>query len=162
MDATCAIQASIHVFSLVRKYVSRILGTYHFRRQDFTVFLLLYLFTLLKSQSSGCDIAYLGRSVVLDCSREYIRGLNSPLISVCFKIFEWLTIKLNKCFLDNRLVLAMSSLDIHHLGDRHTACNPLTCRCGQVGNLGKVSCVAVLDQHECVVSKGIAVIRIKV
>ena len=31
MDATCAIQASIHVFSLVRKYVSRILGTYHLR-----------------------------------------------------------------------------------------------------------------------------------
>lgn len=30
MDATCAIQASIHVFSLVRKYVSRILGTYQF------------------------------------------------------------------------------------------------------------------------------------
>ncbi len=29
MDATCAIQDSIHVFSLVRKYVSRILGTYH-------------------------------------------------------------------------------------------------------------------------------------
>ena len=29
MDATCAIQASIHVFSLVHKYVSRILGTYH-------------------------------------------------------------------------------------------------------------------------------------
>ena len=28
MDATCAIQASIHVFSLVSKYVSRILGTY--------------------------------------------------------------------------------------------------------------------------------------
>ena len=31
MDATCAIQASIHVFSLVRKYVSRILGTYQMR-----------------------------------------------------------------------------------------------------------------------------------
>lgn len=30
MDATRAIQDSIHVFSLVRKYVSRILGTYHF------------------------------------------------------------------------------------------------------------------------------------
>ena len=28
MDATRAIQDSIHVFSLVRKYVSRILGTY--------------------------------------------------------------------------------------------------------------------------------------
>ena len=30
MDAACTIQDSIHVFSLVRKYVSRILGTYHF------------------------------------------------------------------------------------------------------------------------------------
>ena len=28
MDATCEIQDSIHVFSLVHKYVSRILGTY--------------------------------------------------------------------------------------------------------------------------------------
>ena len=28
MDATCTIQNSIHVFSLVHKYVSRILGTY--------------------------------------------------------------------------------------------------------------------------------------
>ena len=30
MDAACTIQDSIHVFSLVHKYVSRILGTYHF------------------------------------------------------------------------------------------------------------------------------------
>ncbi len=29
MDATCKIQDSIHVFRLVHKYVSRILGTYH-------------------------------------------------------------------------------------------------------------------------------------
>ena len=29
MDATCTIQNSIHVFRLVRQYVSRILGTYH-------------------------------------------------------------------------------------------------------------------------------------
>lgn len=28
--ATCAIQDSIHVFSLVHKYVSKILGTYHY------------------------------------------------------------------------------------------------------------------------------------
>ena len=34
MDATCTIQDSIHVFNLVHKYVSRILGTYQimFRR----------------------------------------------------------------------------------------------------------------------------------
>lgn len=30
MDATCKIQGSIHVFRLVHKYVSRILGTYQF------------------------------------------------------------------------------------------------------------------------------------
>ena len=35
MDATCTIQDSIHVFSLVHKYVSRILGTY----QDASFFL---------------------------------------------------------------------------------------------------------------------------
>jgi hypothetical protein len=29
MDASCKIQGSIHVFHLVHKYVSRILGTYH-------------------------------------------------------------------------------------------------------------------------------------
>ena len=29
MDATCTIQDSIHVFRLIHKYVSRILGTYH-------------------------------------------------------------------------------------------------------------------------------------
>ena len=33
MDAACTIQDSIHVFSLVHKYVSRILGTYQFRSE---------------------------------------------------------------------------------------------------------------------------------
>ena len=36
MDATCTIQDSIHVFSLVHKYVSRILGTYHVAGVFFT------------------------------------------------------------------------------------------------------------------------------
>ena len=40
MDATCTIQDSIHVFSLVHKYVSRILGTYH---SELTLFY-LYIF----------------------------------------------------------------------------------------------------------------------
>ena len=31
MDASCTIQYSIHVFSLVHKYVSSFLGTYQFR-----------------------------------------------------------------------------------------------------------------------------------
>ena len=37
MDAACTIQDSIHVFSLVRKYVSRILGTYHMFRGLFNL-----------------------------------------------------------------------------------------------------------------------------
>ena len=40
MDATCAIQDSIHVFSLVRKYVSRILGTYQKMDQFFGIFVM--------------------------------------------------------------------------------------------------------------------------
>lgn len=35
MDAACTIQDSIHVFSLVHKYVSRILGTYQGTSGDF-------------------------------------------------------------------------------------------------------------------------------
>lgn len=34
MDATCTIQDSIHVFNLVHKYVSRILGTYQFKNKS--------------------------------------------------------------------------------------------------------------------------------
>ena len=41
MDAACTIQDSIHVFSLVRKYVSRILGTYHTYNRSSGVFLSL-------------------------------------------------------------------------------------------------------------------------
>ena len=44
MDATCAIQASIHVFSLVRKYVSRILGTYHSGVRDINRVIYIKLF----------------------------------------------------------------------------------------------------------------------
>ena len=38
MDATSTIQDSIHVFNLVHKYVSRILGTYHISSVFFGVF----------------------------------------------------------------------------------------------------------------------------
>ena len=38
MDATCTIQDSIHVFSLVHKYVSRILGTYQNAKEGQSLF----------------------------------------------------------------------------------------------------------------------------
>ena len=66
--------------------------------------------------------------------------------------FERSAIQLNECLLDNRLVLAVTSLHVHHLCDRHTAGYPLICRSREVGNLGKISGVAILDQHECVVA----------
>ena len=44
MDATCAIQVSIHVLRLVYKYVSRILGTYHLSGKEgsYHTFLCIY------------------------------------------------------------------------------------------------------------------------
>ena len=42
MDATCTIQDSIHVFNLVHKYVSRILGTYHWVPSLFASIFLLF------------------------------------------------------------------------------------------------------------------------
>ena len=45
MDDSCGIQEIIHLFSLVHKYVSRILGTYHFcGGLLYFVFLLFRLF----------------------------------------------------------------------------------------------------------------------
>ena len=62
MDAACTIQDSIHVFSLVHKYVSRILGTYHLELWYFVakenplrinVILLWQLFSIPHSQLPG-------------------------------------------------------------------------------------------------------------
>ena len=47
MDAACTIQDSIHVFSLVHKYVSRILGTYH------KVLAFLWAFLYLKFEKNN-------------------------------------------------------------------------------------------------------------
>ena len=55
MDATCAIQASIHVFSLVRKYVSRILGTYQVMCNIRDIFLNLKVYTLLQFSNMFLD-----------------------------------------------------------------------------------------------------------
>ena len=58
MDAACTIQDSIHVFSLVRKYVSRILGTYQYfvakeNPLRINVILLWQLFSIPHSQLPG-------------------------------------------------------------------------------------------------------------
>lgn len=51
MDATRAIQDSIHVFSLVRKYVSRILGTYQLTVLPFVVI----VYPLSSAGSKDCS-----------------------------------------------------------------------------------------------------------
>ena len=53
MDATCTIQDSIHVFNLVHKYVSRILGTYQGGTGIFDIAGLSHCGYLRKS---NCDI----------------------------------------------------------------------------------------------------------
>ena len=53
MDASCTIQDSIHVFSLVHKYVSSILGTYHSRKG---------LFYQFRSDNISCKLIQLNKS----------------------------------------------------------------------------------------------------
>ena len=115
-----------------------------------------------KSEGLGGQVANLGGAVVLDGARVGKAGFHCPLGSVLFEEFEGLTVEFNQCLADNGLILAVASFDIHHLGDGHTACDPLVCGLGEVGNLGKVSVVAVLNQHEGVVAEGVAVIRIEI
>ena len=56
MDAACTIQDSIHVFSLVHKYVSRILGTYHFNMGFFVMLILRMLYKKLTTYRYSIDI----------------------------------------------------------------------------------------------------------
>ena len=56
MDATCTIQDSIHVFNLVHKYVSRILGTYHIPRDFLSVHVLSYSILALHSTDYTRDL----------------------------------------------------------------------------------------------------------
>ena len=58
MDATCTIQDSIHVFSLVHKYVSRILGTYHI------VTLFIKIYTLIPTYNLSHIVIILHMSCV--------------------------------------------------------------------------------------------------
>ena len=55
MDATCTIQDSIHVFNLVHKYVSRILGTY--QRNSWVLFHPFIYFTSYRSCPCSLAIA---------------------------------------------------------------------------------------------------------
>ena len=70
--------------------------------------------------------------------------------------------QLHQSLADNGLVCTVTALDVHHLGDGHTAGNPLLSGLGQVGNLGQVTGVAVLDQHSSIVAQGVAVVSIEV
>jgi len=81
---------------------------------------------------------------------------------VCGEVGEGSAVQLYQSLADNGLILTVSSLDVHHLGHGHTACNPLFSRAGQVRNLGQVAGVTVLDEHEGVVAQGVAVVSIEV
>ena len=50
MDASCTIQDSIHVFNLVHKYVSSILGTYQIWRDFFMFFFRAVIHLLIRSK----------------------------------------------------------------------------------------------------------------
>ena len=104
MDASCTIQDSIHVFSLVHKYVSSILGTYHFPlfREGFyfsclTISIIIFCSVLYKKGlqkkilfHSPIRLSFnhnrlLFRKLLLPFLRE--GKLQNPLFKLCFYIF---------------------------------------------------------------------------
>ncbi len=120
------------------------------------------LLLVLQSQRLCRGVTDLSGSVVLNSAGIDEGSLHRPFCSVCRKELERCAVKLNECLSDNGLIFAVSALDVHHLGDGHAACYPLFCRCREVGDLGEVSCEAVLDQHEGIVAEGIAIVAVKV
>ena len=85
MDATCTIQDSIHVFSLVHKYVSRILGTYHlpasgficldYRKDKINVERQLDALNVLEKEDYQCSFNL----------KRIISGVEAPSVSVISK-----------------------------------------------------------------------------
>ena len=116
----------------------------------------------LQRQRLRRDIADFGRSIILDRTRIDKAGFLGPLFTMRLKELERLAIQFDQRLLDDRLVLTVTALDVHHLRDRHTAGNPLCGRLRQVGDLGEISVVAILDEHEGIITQGIAVIGIKI
>ena len=78
------------------------------------------------------------------------------------EVLEGSALQFHQSLADNGLVGTVTALDVHHLGDGHTAGNPLFSGSLQVGHLGQVAGVTVLDQHSCVVTQGVAVVSIEV
>ncbi len=74
MDATCTIQDSIHVFCLVHKYVSRILGTYQTDTGSFIIFIYLFyrIAFLLLSDIVRYIFKLLGHQIVDIVSRNFL------------------------------------------------------------------------------------------
>ena len=118
--------------------------------------------SLFQSQGSGGQVADFGRSEVLDGTGVGVAGFHSPLSAIFCEELEGCAVQFNQSLADNGLVSTMAALDVHHLGDGHTACDPLFSGSLQVGDLGQVTGVAVLDQHGCVVTQGVAVVSIEV
>ena len=117
---------------------------------------------LLQSQGSGGQVANLAGTPILDSTGIDEAGLDSPGLSVLSEVLEGSALQFNQSLTDNGLVSTVTALDVHHLGDGHTAGNPLFSGSLQVGNLGQIAGVAVLDQHSGIVAQGVAVVSIEV
>ena len=117
---------------------------------------------LFQSQGSGGQVTDFGGSEVLDGTGVGEAGFHSPLFAVGSEELEGGTLQFYQSLADNGLVSTVAALDVHHLGDGHTTCDPLFSGSLQVGNLGQVAGVAVLNQHSSIVAQRVAVVSIEV
>ena len=121
MDAACTIQDSIHVFSLVHKYVSRILGTYQ------TMGLLLILYSSLCNRISALGtelISSYKRSTTFTAYRLYWLLWLYWLLRLYWLALElslllwlhWLSLELSLLwwYISIHILLWHSLISVHH------------------------------------------------
>ena len=94
---------------------------------------------LLQSQGSGGQVADLGGSKVLDGTGIGEAGLNGPLLAMRGEELEGCAVQLHQRLADHRLVSTVAAFHVHHLGNGHTAGDPLFSGSLQVGNLGPIN-----------------------
>ena len=96
--------------------------------------MVLGLAELLEEQGVGSLVNQLLGTKELDGTGIDVACLQRPLLTILDKMLEGSALKVNQRLTDNGLVLAGTTLDVHHHGDGHTTSNPILSLASQMGD----------------------------
>ena len=102
-----------------------------------------------------------GRTCELNGTRERIAIAQSPFSRELEELLIRQSVQLHKSLLDDRLVLSVSSFNVHHHGNRNATGSPLVDRGVQVGDGGHHAVQAFVDENTSIVAEGVAVVGIE-